>query len=62
MELFDQVEDPRELEDLTGKRRIALRQMRNVLALQVGFEGQWKKRAWGSPANPSEAFYRAVER
>jgi arylsulfatase A-like enzyme len=62
MELFDQVEDPRELEDLTGKRLIALRQMRNVLALQVGFEGQWKKRVWGSPANPSEALYRAVEK
>jgi hypothetical protein len=33
--------------------------MRNVLALQVGFESQWKKRVWGSPANPTDAFYRA---
>jgi arylsulfatase A-like enzyme len=59
MELYDEIEDPREQVDLAGKRLIALRQMRNVLALQVGFESQWKKRVWGSPANPTDAFYRA---
>jgi hypothetical protein len=62
MELFDEIEDPRELVDLVGKRLIALRQMRNVLALQVGFENQWKKGAWGSPASPTEAFYRANDK
>jgi len=61
MELYDEIEDPREHADLAGKRVIALRQMRNVLALQVGFENQWKKRLWGSPARPNEAFYAAVE-
>jgi arylsulfatase A-like enzyme len=62
MELFDEIEDPRELVDLVGKRLIALRQMRNVLALQVGFENQWKKRVWGSPARPTEAFYLANDK
>jgi membrane-anchored protein YejM (alkaline phosphatase superfamily) len=57
MELFDEIEDPREHTDLSGKRLIALRQMRNVLSLQVGFEQVWKKRQWGSPAKPNEAFY-----
>ncbi len=59
IELFDQIEDPREHNDVVSKRPIALRQMRNVFAIQVGFENQWKKRAWGSPAKPSEAFYAA---
>ena len=57
MELFDEIDDPREQRDLSGQRPIALRQMRNVLALQAGFENVWKKRLWGSPANPNEAFY-----
>ena len=57
--LFDEIEDPREQVDLAGQRPIALRQMRNVLALQAGFENVWKKRVWGSPANPNEAFYSA---
>jgi arylsulfatase A-like enzyme len=59
IELFDEIEDPREHHDVVGKRPIALRQMRNVFAIQVGFENQWKKRAWGSPAKPLEAFYAA---
>ena len=62
IELFDEIEDPREHVDLFAKRPVALRQMRNVLALQVGFENQWKKRLWGSPANPAEAFYAANEK
>jgi len=57
IELFDEIEDPREHSDVVGKRPIALRQMRNVFALQVGFENQWKKRVWGSPAKPLDAFY-----
>ena len=59
IELFDEIEDPREQVELVGKRPIAVRQMRNVLALQVGFENVWKKRLWGSPASPVEAFYEA---
>jgi len=62
IELYDEVEDPREHTELVGKRPIALRQMRNVLALQVGFENVWKKRLWGSPASPAEAFYSANEK
>jgi len=60
--LFDEIEDPREQADLAGQRPIALRQMRNILALQAGFENVWKKRVWGSPANPNEAFYSANDR
>ena len=59
MELFDEIEDPREQQDLVGKRPIALRQMRNVFSLQVGLENRWKKRAWGSPANLAQGFYAA---
>ncbi|HEY5282667.1 MAG TPA: sulfatase [Polyangia bacterium] len=59
IELYDEIEDPREHTELVGKRPIALRQMRNVFALQVGFENVWKKRLWGSPASPTEAFYGA---
>lgn len=62
MELYDEIEDPREQNDLAGKRAIALRQMRNILSLQVGLENVWKKRLWGSPANPTEAFYAAAEK
>jgi arylsulfatase A-like enzyme len=57
MELYDELRDPREQEDLIGKRPIALRQMRNVLSLMVAYENRWKKRAWGTAANLSEAFY-----
>lgn len=57
LELYDAFADPREQTDAHDKRPIALRQMRGVLALQAGFENVWKKRVWGSPANPTEAFY-----
>ncbi len=59
IELFDEIEDPREHVDVVGRRPIALRQMRNLFAIQVGFENQWKKRLWGSPAKPLDAFYAA---
>jgi arylsulfatase A-like enzyme len=62
MELYDEIEDPREHTELVGKRPIALRQMRNILSLQVGFENVWKKHAWGSPASPTEAFYAAQDK
>jgi hypothetical protein len=62
IELFDEIEDPREQVELVGKRPIAVRQMRNVFALQAGFENVWKKRLWGSPARPNEAFYTANDK
>ncbi len=62
IELYDEIADPREQKNLEDKRPIALRQMRDLLALQVGFEDVWKKRIWGSPADPKEAFYAANEK
>ncbi len=61
MELYDQIEDPREQQELSAQRPIALRQMRNVLSLLVFHENQWKKKSWGSPANVTEAFYSAAQ-
>jgi arylsulfatase A-like enzyme len=61
MELFDEVEDPREQQELSSQRPIALRQMRNVLSLLVFYENQWKKQTWGSAANVTEAFYTASQ-
>jgi hypothetical protein len=57
MELFDELDDPREQHDLSGERPIALRQMRNVLGPLVFFENRWKKQTWGSAANVGEGFY-----
>jgi hypothetical protein len=61
MELFDELDDPREQRELSGQRPIALRQMRNVLSLLVFFENRWKKQAWGNAANVGEGFYRGIE-
>jgi membrane-anchored protein YejM (alkaline phosphatase superfamily) len=60
VELFDQVKDPREQEDVAARQPIALRQLRNVFALLVSFENRWKKRSWGTAANLSESFYASV--
>jgi arylsulfatase A-like enzyme len=60
LELYDQIKDPLEQDDLTAKRPIALRQLRNVFSLLVAHENKWKKRAWGTAANLSEAFYSNV--
>jgi arylsulfatase A-like enzyme len=60
MELFDEIEDPREQHELSGQRPIALRQMRNVFGLLVFFENRWKKQSWGSAANVGEGFYRGI--
>jgi arylsulfatase A-like enzyme len=57
LELYDELRDPREQDDLVGKRPIALRQMRNVFSLIIAFENRWKKKAWGTAANLSEPFY-----
>ena len=60
LELYDELGDPREQQDLTTKRPIALREMRNVFSLAVAFENRWKKRAWGTAANLTESFYAGV--
>jgi choline-sulfatase len=60
LELYDELDDPREQTDLMGKRPIALRQMRNVFALLAAFEDRWNKRQWGTAANVSEPFYTAI--
>jgi arylsulfatase A-like enzyme len=60
MELFDELDDPREQHEISGQRPIALRQMRNVLGLLVFFENRWKKQTWGSAANVGEGFYREI--
>jgi choline-sulfatase len=57
VELFDQIKDPREQEDVAARQPIALRQMRNVFGLIVAFENRWRKRAWGTAANLTESFY-----
>ena len=61
MELYDELDDPREQREISGQRPIALRQMRNVLGLLVFFENRWKKAGWGSAANVEEGFYRAAD-
>jgi hypothetical protein len=60
MELFDELDDPREEHELSGQRPIALRQMRNIFGLLVFFENRWKKQTWGSAANVGDGFYRAI--
>jgi choline-sulfatase len=60
LELYDEIKDPLEQQNLADKRPIALRQMRNVFSLIVAFENKWKKAQWGTAANVSESFYAAV--
>ena len=60
LELYDELKDPREQKNLAESHGIALRQMRNVFSLLYAFESRWKKRAWGTAANVSEAFYAAA--
>ena len=40
IELYDEIEDPREQKDLARERPIALRQMRNVFGLLYAYEAQ----------------------
>ncbi len=57
LELYDEIRDPLETENLADRRPIALRQMRNVLGLLLAFESRWKKWQWGTAANLTEGFY-----
>jgi choline-sulfatase len=57
MELYDEIDDPREQKDLAADHPIALRSMRGVLGLLYAFETTWTKSRWGTAANVSEAFY-----
>ena len=59
IEIYDELADPREQTDLAGNHPIALRQLRNVFGLLYANENVWRKRAWGTAANLTEAFYQA---
>ncbi len=60
IELYDEIEDPREQKDLARERPIALRKMRNVFGLLYAYEAKWRKRAWGTAANVTDVFYSEV--
>jgi choline-sulfatase len=60
IELYDEIEDPREQKNLAAQRPIALRQMRNVFGLLYAHESRWRKRAWGTAANVTDLFYSEV--
>ncbi len=60
LELYDEIDDPLEQKNLATSHPIALRQMRNVFSLLVAHEARWKKRAHGTAANVSEAFYSEI--
>jgi arylsulfatase A-like enzyme len=56
VELYDEIEDPREQKNVAAERPIALRQMRGVLGLLYAYESKWVKSKWGTAANVTEAF------
>jgi choline-sulfatase len=60
IELYDEIEDPREQKDLARERPVALRTMRNVFGLLYAYEAKWRKRAWGTAANVTDVFYSEV--
>jgi choline-sulfatase len=60
IELYDEIEDPREQKDLARERPIAFRSMRNVFGLLYAYEARWRKRAWGTAANVTDVFYSEV--
>jgi choline-sulfatase len=57
VEIYDELEDPREQKNLAATHPIALRQLRNVFGLLYANEDRWRKRTFGSAANLLEAFY-----
>ncbi len=61
VELYDEIEDPREQKNLASSRPVALRALRNVFGLLYAFEDRWRKRSWGSAANLEEAFYGEIQ-
>jgi arylsulfatase A-like enzyme len=56
IELYDELDDPREQKNVAALRPIALRQMRGVLGLLYAYESKWVKSKWGTAANVTEAF------
>jgi arylsulfatase A-like enzyme len=60
IELYDEIEDPREQKNLAGSHPIALRALRNVFGLLYAHEDRWRKRTWGTAANLKDAFYSEV--
>jgi choline-sulfatase len=60
IELYDQLDDPREQKNLAATHPIALRALRNVFGLLYSFENRWRKQAWGTAANLNDVFYGEV--
>jgi arylsulfatase A-like enzyme len=61
LELYDEIEDPREQKNLAATHPIALRALRNVFGLLYAFEDRWRKRTWGTAANLQESFYGEIQ-
>jgi choline-sulfatase len=60
MELYDELDDPREQKNIAADHPIALRQMRNVFGVLYGYEQRWNKTRWGTAANLTPEFDRDV--
>ncbi|HEY4185204.1 MAG TPA: sulfatase [Polyangia bacterium] len=60
LELYDELDDPREQKDIASDHPIALRQMRGVLGLLHAYETRWTKSRWGTAANVSADFGKDV--
>jgi hypothetical protein len=56
LELYDELDDPREQKNIAADHPIALRQMRNVFAVLYGNEQRWNKTRWGTAANVTTDF------
>jgi choline-sulfatase len=61
IELYDEIEDPREQNNLARSHPIAARALRNVFGLLYAFENRWRKRTWGTAANLQEGFYGEIQ-
>jgi hypothetical protein len=57
VEIYDELEDPREQKNLAASHPIALRQLRNVFGVLHANEDRWRKRTFGTAANLLEGFY-----
>jgi choline-sulfatase len=55
-ELYDLEADPEERDNLTGRRPIAERALRNVFGLGVTYERSWSRQRWGRADSVSSAF------
>jgi arylsulfatase A-like enzyme len=60
IELYDEIQDPREQKDAAADHPVAARGMRGVLGLLYAYETTWSKSRWGTAANVTDAFYAAA--